>query len=164
MTGTRGQIQTRPGTAPALFLYKKARCPSLLWDGFVVCTFRAHRFTRILCFLRTGAPGPLQGGRASSAVTKHGAACPSAFSGENACQWVAISNPPPGLHQASTRFGEKEGIRKTSIHKSMPCSPSDQPRCSPVTAYGAVARTPEREARESPGCCYKVTMEISQSP
>lgn len=123
-----------------VFVQKKW-CPLLLCDSLVVSTFRAHRFTRILCFLRMGTPGPLQ-----RAVTKHGAACPSAFSGENACQWVAISNAPPGLHQV----WRKEGTRQTSIHQSTPCSPSDQPRRSPQSLLTVLSQGPQRGKPESP--------------
>lgn len=79
--------------------------------------------------------GPLQW-----AVTKQGTACPSAFSGGNACQGVAMSNPPPGLEKGG-------GIWKTSIQNRCPALP--------LTSRAAPHRHCSR-------CCHKDPRDGSQ--
>lgn len=86
-------------------------------------------------------------GRAPGARSRHGAACPSALSGGNACRWVAVPNPRPGLEKRRRTENEHSQIDARS--------PSDRPRLT------ALLPGPQRGRPGSPGSCYKVTTEIS---
>lgn len=127
---------------PAPFLCGDVRRPLLLCDVL--------RFVHSDSSLRTdpvlpedrGSRAP-QWGRASGAATKHGAACPSGELFQTLRQvW---------------RKGQTENEHSQTDARPLPA------RGSPGTAYGAVARTPEREAR-APRQLLKVTLETSQSP
>lgn len=115
VTGTHRQIQTRSVAAPALFLYREVRCPLLLCD---VLWFVHSELIASHGSCASGGP-ELQG-------LSNGAEQPvlSPRTGRPAPLLSLVKmlvngqlfQPP---QRASTRSGEKEGRRKTSIHKSM---------------------------------------------
>lgn len=115
VTGTHRQTQTRSVAAPALFLYKKVRCPLLLCD---VLWFAHSELIASHGSCASGGPG-LQG---PSNGAKHAVLSPSPGRPAplGSC-FKPSTRPPPGLEKRRA-YGKRAFTNQ--------CSPSAQPRCS----------------------------------